>query len=446
MSRWFKALGCALFLCMPGTVGWAQESDMDAANELVDIETRLTIWHENQDNPEALLHLIDQRNARLAANPQDGLIPFSLLQPFRDGFNEFKSGVYDVIGLRLGMSIHTVGQSAAEVLPGAEDHAWATDFDFVGTWELINQGTPYQGELFFGIEGRWDYNTIGPQNIGFASLGTTGGTANSFSGYYPEAFIVRNLYWRQGSKEAGWEFRIGKITVDSIFAGTAHLSPNAAFLPNAGTGLFVDGFADSGPGAVGTLYFGDDLYLSAGITDANGNRYTWGRLQEGDFWKAVELGIKIFPQTENAPYTKFTLWHTDGTYDGKPINANTGSDGFGYSILYQQELTADGNVLFIGRYGQSYDDAAIYDRQAGGHLVWYQPTGWFDSEALGVGLNWIDSAFPGTRDEVNLEAFYKFPLFPDVDTTFSYQHIHHPGATTLLESADVFSVRLTTSF
>jgi porin len=146
----------------------------------VSIETRIFGWAEDPEEPVNQLEVIRQRNEL-----QDGLIPFSLVQPFRDGFTTFKDTVYDATNLRLGMSFHHVSQTATETLPDTTHHAETTDFDIVGTWELFNRGTPYQGEVFFGVEGRWDYHTIGPQNIGFGSLGTAGGTANSFSAYNP---------------------------------------------------------------------------------------------------------------------------------------------------------------------------------------------------------------------------------------------------------------------
>jgi hypothetical protein len=40
---------------------------------------------------------------------------------------------------------------------------------------------------------------------------------------------------------------------------------------------------------------------------------------------------------------------------------------------------------------------------------------------FGTALNWVDSAIAGTRDEYNLEVFYRFPIIPKLDLTASYQ-------------------------
>jgi porin len=430
---------------MTSAIGYATAQEAPesiAVEEPVSIQTRIYGFADDPQDPANQLEIIRQRNMH-----REGLIPFSLLQPFRDGFTEFKDTIYDATNLRLGMSFHHVSQTASKSMPGTAHHAETTDFDFVGTWELFNQGTPYQGDVVFGVEGRWDYHTIGPQNIGFASLGTAGGTANSFSAYNP-TFLLRNLYYRQGSPEAGWVFRFGKITPDSMLATNRHITPNTTFLPNAGTGLFVNSYADSGLGAAGALYFGDsaNAYVAGLISDANGNRYDWGDLGESDFYKAVEFGLKIAPLTEKASYSKFTLWHTDGTSDGKAINANTGKQGWGYSAILTQELSEDGNLVAVGRYGQSFGGAAIYDQQAGIHLLQYQPFGKFDNDVVGLAFNWINSTFAGTRDEYNVETFYRFPLFPDVDATLSYQGVINPAFNTTFDYASVFSLRLTSSF
>jgi len=52
----------------------------------------------------------------------------------------------------------------------------------------------------------------------------------------------------------------------------------------------------------------------------------------------------------------------------------------------------------------------------------------------------------GSRDEYNFEAFYRFPLFPLVDATLSYQSVIHPALTTELDHASAFSLRLRTTF
>ena len=53
-------------------------------------------------------------------------------------------------------------------------------------------------------------------------------------------------------------------------------------------------------------------------------RVDLGDISEGDLFSALELGFKFAPDTKRAGYSKLTVWHTDGTADGKPINGSIG--------------------------------------------------------------------------------------------------------------------------
>jgi carbohydrate-selective porin OprB len=105
----------------------------------------------------------------------------------------------------------------------------------------------------------------------------------------------------------------------------------------------------------------------------------------------------------------------------------------------------DGKVVVVGRYGRSFDKAAIYDHQAGLHLLVYEPFGRFDNDVIGVAFNWVDTAFEG-RDEYNVETFYRFPFLPDVDLTLSHQAVLDPAFTREFDWSSVFSLRLTSAF
>jgi hypothetical protein len=70
----------------------------------------------------------------------------------------------------------------------------------------------------------------------------------------------------------------------------------------------------------------------------------------------------------------------------------------------------------------------------------------FKSDAIGTAFNWAKLPVPGTRDEYHFEVFYRFPLFPKVDTSFSYQSVFNPALTRDIDHASVFSLRLRTVF
>jgi hypothetical protein len=192
----------------------------------------------------------------------------------------------------------------------------------------------------------------------------------------------------------------------------------------------------------------DRVLLGGLVSDANGDRFNFGDLDAGDYFKAIEIQAQIAPKTSAAPYSKVTFWHTDGTQDGQSSNGQLGPEGWGYFLVHQQELTCDGRAIGILRYGKSFGGSAAYEQQAGAHFLLNEPRIFsrFKSDAIGVAFNWAKLPVAGTRDEYHGEVFYRFPLFPDVDTTISYQSVFTPALTRDLDHASVLSIRLRARF
>ena len=218
------------------------------------------------------------------------------------------------------------------------------------------------------------------------------------------------------------------------------------FLP-IGTGSFAIGLPDSGLGWIGGFYLNDWANIVGVVHDANADRTNFGHLSEGDLFKALELQVKILPLTEKAGYSKVTVWHTDGTANGQPLNGSTGPEGWGVYFKLEQELTQDGRLIAIGRWGRSYKDAALYDKLVGAHLVLYDPFNCgryermgFESDAFGLAYTWglQTGAF---RDESDVEVLYRFPLFPEMDATVAYQTIFNPGLDPTNEFGSAISLR-----
>jgi porin len=188
-------------------------------------------------------------------------------------------------------------------------------------------------------------------------------------------------------------------------------------------------------GMFGGLFLSDRVNIAGVVSDANADRTKYGQIQEGDLFTAVELQVKVHPLTKRAGYSKLTFWHNDGTKFGEPLNGSTGNDGWGFFIKGEQELTCDGRLIGLLRYGKSYRDSAIYEALAAGHLVLYDPfnTGefkekGFNADATGFAYNWIQpTASSSDRDESNFEFFYRFDLFPEMQATLSYQAIVNPA-------------------
>jgi porin len=396
-------------------------------------------------NPEDPGNLLKEVQARRAQ--RESALPVSPLKWLHDGSGRASDSLDRATHIRLGLTLNHLFQWASDVRPGTDDWGTDTDIDLVAAWDMINRGKPTVGQLYFHLEGRYDYGTTGPQTIGFSNVAAAGGTGNAFSEYVP-TFLIRNLYWQQGTPQSKWAFRTGKITTDSILATSQHISPVTTFLPNAGTGLFVSGYPDSSLGLVSVWHYSERIKLLGLVADSNGNRYDFGDISAGDFYTALELGVKIAPRTEKSGFSKFTAWHSDGTKDGQPINASTGQDGWGITVKLEQELTSDGRTVGVLRWGKSWDGAAIYDNQAAAHLLFYDPPGpvRLQHDLVGIAVNWVDSAVEGSREEYNLEGFYRFPLFPGLDMRLSYQYVINPAFTRAFDSSSVFSLGCRTVF
>ena len=395
----------------------------------------------NDQDPAVMLRDIEARRAQ-----HDALLPVSPLKALHDFTDEGQDRLYRATNLRLGLSINHLFQGISDSVVSGDNWGMTTDADFIAAWDILNPGEPNRGQILAHVEGRWDYGTTGPQALGFANLSSLIGTGNAFSRYEP-TFLLRNLYWEQGSPEAGWAYRVGKITPDAILATSRHITPLTTFLSNGGTGLFASGYPDSGVGAVGVWHPNETIRLLGLASDANGDRFNFGNPGAGKYYTALEVGAKIAPKTDKAGYSKLTVWRQPET--GKVINGQTGLEGWGVTVKHEHEFTEDGRAVGILRWGRSWKDAAAYKQQAGAHFVYYDPAliGSIENDIVGTAFNWATpNDNSGGRDEYNLEVFYRFPLFPGLDTTLSYQSVFDPAFNTEFDHAHVFSLRLRSVF
>ena len=409
--------------------------------EVEDIEFNEGIGGNNQD-PTVLLQEIEQKRVE-----RSSVLGDSPIKSLHDGADAWHKTLYDKTHIKLGTSFHHLFQWLSESRPGTDDWGTATDMDIIATWDLFNRGQPNSGSLTMQLETRWNWGTTGPMALGPGSLGMLQNTGNTYDKYVP-AMIIRNLYWQYGGTTSKGALRIGKVTIDSILGTTRHLTPTGTCLTFACTGAFAIALPDSALGVVGAWHFNDRVKLLGAIHDANGNRFDWGDIGEGDFFTAIDLGVKLWPKTDKAGFSKVTLWHSDGTSDGKPINGSTGKEGWGFYLLHEQEITNDGNMVAILKYGKAYDGSAYFDSQISASLIVYDPS-WFgniSNDLTGLSLNWVDPSAEGSRDESNVEVFYRFPLFGGFDTTLSYMAIINPALDHENDFASAFSIRLVTTF
>ena len=399
--------------------------------------------------PEDLANKLEEPEQR--RKQRDSLFDYTLFDSGRTAFQESTKSLYEKTSIQLGINSNNLYQHVDDVAPGTDKDGVSSDLDVIARWELTNKGTATMGQIFTHVEGRWDYGTTPPSDIGDQNLRSLIRTADPFNSYTP-TFLIRNMYWQQGSRSAGWTYRLGKITSDQTLGTSSHLNPFLTFLPSGSVGSNA-AHPDSGPGAVGIKYFDDARWYVLGlISDANGDRedMDFGDIDEGDFFKSVELGYKIFPQTDQAGYSKLTIGHTDGATDGKPNNVALGPSGWSVAGKYEQELSADGRMIGILKYGKTYNDSGLFEELASGHFLLYDPdlpgVRKIKNDVVGVSLVWAKAPIPGTREETNLEIFYRLPVFRQLDVSFSYMSFWNVARNPDIDQANVYSVRLRTTF
>ena len=415
-------------------------SNVDPQQESNDTTSR-NLMSESPDDPDVLLTQIEQSRSQ-----KDSVFPTAPLQPLHDAADKWAINIEESTGLKLGAAFNHAFMWLSESPLGDDEYGVASELSVLGTWELANVGEPNQGQLFFQLQGRWQYGPPGPEVLGTENLGSLVGTANTFSEYVP-TFLLRNLYWQQGSEAAGWAFRVGKITTDATLSTSAHIASPVTFLPTAGTGPFANALTDSGLGIAATWFVNDRFKILGIISDANADRFDFGDITEGDFYSAVEFAYKIAPRTAKAGYSKLTVWHTDATKNGQAVNGHLGPEGWGFFIKHEQELSADGRAVAVFRYGRSYNESAVYEEQIGAHFLLYNPTkSGLQNDLLGVAVNWAQANVSGVRRESNFEIFYRFPIIPKVDMTLSYQSLINLALDPNNDHASAYALRLRTTF
>lgn len=264
-------------LCHFPATGWSVEGGAamaDAAAEvraeriaaLADLLREVKLGERIEFGPDFTSDLLDPvvdlRNIKAkrqqTKTPDYALFRRSPLKPLYEAADRGEQRIYESTNINVGAAFNTLAQGLTESLPGEDTYGMVTAMSLIATWDGFNKGASNRGEITCGLEGRWDYSTTGPTELGFLGLGSLGFTANPFAAYTP-TFLVRNLFWRQGSREAGWLYRLGKVTPDSMLATSTHINPLGTFLPIVGTGGFTMALPDSGLGLIGGFFINDRL-------------------------------------------------------------------------------------------------------------------------------------------------------------------------------------------
>ncbi|MCF6311693.1 MAG: carbohydrate porin [Verrucomicrobiales bacterium] len=336
-------------------------------------------------------------------------------------------------GLSMAFAYTTLFQAATKGNYTGPRSGGSSDFDMIGRWSLINpddhEGWINEGTIGFATEYRSQFGNATPADLG-ESLGSLWGIT---AGFNEEDFTLKELWWHQHLFDDHLAFRLGRISLDSIFdayrfTGANHFYTNKAFSRNP-----TIPFPNTGLGLVFAWNPGHNLFAIVGGGSADGREAETTTAQQGikEWFSATTLGWKPKHDLGTGLY-QVTFWHSKAR-SGNPLPEATG-----YSILLQQEF-ANGWTPFT-RY--AYSSAAVTDTKriitAG---VVHEGSPRKPTDRVGVALAWGQAHNDNYRDQWTAELFYRYSITPSLRITPLAQIIVNPAKNPYDQVIGVFGLR-----
>lgn len=365
----------------------------------------------------------------------DALLPVGPLEPFHQQWEDVTRRLSGDVGLELGLNYTVLYQGADTSLPGRQSQAAVGDLDFFGRWNLVNRGDSWPGALVFFTENRHRFTEIPPSDLGRA-IGSLWGTTNAFS---TQDYALTQLYWEQGSREDRLIYRLGKMDPESIYDRSRYVSANEAFLNQAFSTTLAMPVPNTGLGAALAISPITDTYVVAGVHDANGAKTSFGEIEKGELFTAVELGVAPGHGKPGAGLYHVTLWHSDSR------EAAGIPGGRGVALTFQQELGPDGRIVPFFRYSYGEGGAMPVRQAIATGLGLERPLGQ-NNDLIGIGFSWGQPTDRTLRDQYVIEAFYRVQITPHTNLTPDLQITFDPSENSAEETIVVGGVRLRTLF
>ncbi len=350
-----------------------------------------------------------------AARKPQPLVKFGPLKPLGDAWDSLNKKLIRKIGLSLGLSYTTLYQHA-EQYPNSRNAA-GSNFQFLGTWQLVDRRGNHPGILGFKTESQHYFTTGAPDYLD-QRLGTLWPTSESFG---QQRYALVELWWEQHLAKDLLTVRFGKIEPKDFFDVFRYENFTTGFLNAAFTQNPAIGFPDEGLGFGVGLSPWKWFYLNVGLSDANSKNTTSGLstfFNRGEFFYAVELGVTPrFPCLGQGAY-KVTFWQADAASKaGKPR-------GRGFSMTLEQELGC--SLVPFCRYSFADGEATDLRQLAFGGFGLEKPFRRKD-DLIGLGFAWGQPSNRSLPDQYVLEAFYRVQVFPYLQVTPDLQVIFNPS-------------------
>ncbi|WP_158500451.1 carbohydrate porin [Xenococcus sp. PCC 7305] len=341
---------------------------------------------------------------------------------------EFKERVNQDVGLKFGLDYSILYQGLTDSL--GKDQAAGGVFRVFGNWTLLGRNSSSPGSLVFKGENRHRIGTdVAPQNLGFEA-GYVGLTGTLFSDF---GWGVTNLFWQQRFRDGKINFIVGNVDptdyVD-IYGLTNPLThfQNLTFLTNPSIAA-----PNQGLGIAGGAMLSDNVYLTASLSDANGDPTEAGFdsfFDDGEYFKHIEIAWVSSFERRYFENIHLTAWHVD-----ERDEAGTPDD---WGLAFSASWFINDKWMPFLRGGYSQDGAALLDGSVSFGMGRYFAN---SSNLLGLGVGWGSPAQKGLEDQVTTELFYRLQLAQNLALTPDIQVIFNPALNPNQDAIAVFGIR-----
>jgi porin len=355
-------------------------------------------------------------------------------------WSDWKASVKDSSGLDFGMDVMALGYGATESV--GEDTAATGVMRLFGEWELTGRGTKNTGTLVGKVDYRHRLDTV-PVKSFAGELGYAGIIGPTYS---DQRLRLTHLFWDQNFAEGRGAVYAGWLDTTDYVDAYALASPWQGFANlqfQTGTGT-IGGLPDSSLGVAAGYFWKNNVYISGGIVDANGDARDplagfdtfFG---ERETFKSLEVGWTTGPKARFFNSAHVTLWQIDAREEeGTP-------SGYGVSVHLSQVVREHWLPFLRGGWADAGD--ALYETAFSAGFGYSRDP---SKGLLGVGVGWSrpneDTYGTVLDDQVTVEAFWMLELVKGIELTPSVQYIADPALNPEADSTTLFGLRFRAAF
>jgi len=351
------------------------------------------------------------------------LFPFSLLHA---DFYKWKKRLKEKTGIELNVDYNFLNQYAS--FSTVDRRGSSASLRLYGRWYPPWVKGSAKGSLVFRIENRHQFGAQTPKELGFST-----GSSLSTAGFKEFGWGATALYWAQSSADQRLAFVAGQMDPGDFEDIHPLLNPWTAFMNDASFNNPTTALPNQGLGVVVRAFASDQLYIKAGLNDANGTPTkidfdSFFDVQEYFTW--VEVGWGPSPSREAAGESvHLTLWHSD-----ERVEAGVPS-GRGIAFSASQEF-GEKWIPFL-RAGYSEGDAANLSAMVSLGAGWRVRS----DDLFGAAATWArPPQGEEGRDQYTVEAFYRLQLTHDLQLTPGFFWHFKPSYNPAKETVWVASV------